>query len=119
VYFAQCPAHVLDTAQGKRADGTIEAIILEREPFTAKDSLVNLDPRLPDAPLRQAVHSTVGIDRRDLMDTGGVVGQVQAGPQANLQNLAADGGEQLLPMLRHQRPIQEKVAQARENNLGI
>ena len=92
-------AHVLDAAQGKGADGAIEAVALEGEPFAAENPLVNLDLRPPDPPLRQPVHPGVRIDRGDPADLGGVVRQVQARAEADLQNVAVDRGEQLLPVL--------------------
>src|SRR5262245_39537481 len=87
VYFAQGPAHVADAAQGKRADGAIEAVIRQREPFAADHPLVNCESRPPDSPLCQAVHSGVRIDGRDRADLGGIVRQVQARPKTDLQNV--------------------------------
>jgi hypothetical protein len=86
-------AQVLDAAQGKRADRAIEAVALERESFAAENPLVYLDPRPPDPPLRQPVHPGVRIDGGDPADLGGVVVQVQARPEADLQDVAADRGE--------------------------
>ena len=112
-------AHVSDAAQRKRADGAIEAAALERESFAAENPVVNLDLRLPDQPLRQAVHPGVRIDRRDSFDLGRVMGKIQARPEADLQNVAAGRGEQVLPMFRHERPVQEEVTKPREDDLRV
>ncbi len=49
----------------------------------------------------------------------GVGRQVQARPEADFQNLAADRRKQLLPMLCHERPVHEKVAKSREDHVGV
>jgi hypothetical protein len=36
VHFPQCLSDIFDAAQGKRADGAIEAVVLEGEPFAAE-----------------------------------------------------------------------------------
>ena len=105
VDLAQGLANFLDAAQGKRADGAIEAVALKGKPFAAENPMVNLDLRPPDSPLRQPVHSGVGIGRRDSVDLGGVVRQVQPRPEADLQNVAVSHRKQSLPMLRHERPV--------------
>ena len=73
VDLAQGLANFLDAAQGKRADGAIEAVALKGKPFAAENPMVNLDLRPPDSLLRQSVHSDVWIDGGDLADLGGVV----------------------------------------------
>ena len=115
VHFVQCLADVLDAAQGKCADDAIECASREGKPFAAEKPLVNFDLRLVDSPLGQSVHSWVRIDGDDLADLGGVIVQVQAGSEAYLQNVAVNRGQQLLPMLRQERPIHEQVAKARED----
>src|SRR5262245_53423454 len=77
VDLGKCLNGVLDAAQRKRADDTIESAVLEGKPFAAYDSLVNLDLRGFHPLLRQSVHPDVRIDRRDLADLGRVVRQVQ------------------------------------------
>ena len=61
--------------------------------------LVNLDAPLLDPFLRQPVHSGVRVNRRELVDPLRVVGQVQAGPEADLQNIPVGVGEQFSPVL--------------------
>jgi hypothetical protein len=72
--------------------------------------LVNLDPPLLDPLLRQPVHSGVRINRRERVDSFGVVRQVQAGPEADLHNVAVSTGEQLSPVPSQERLVQEQVA---------
>src|SRR5262249_3352990 len=119
VNLGKCLDDMLDAAQRKRADNTIESVILEGKPFAAYDSLVNLDPRLSYPLLRQPVHPDVRIDRRDLADLGRVVRQVQARPEADLQHVAADRGEQFSAVLGNKRHVQKKVAEAGEDHLGV
>ena len=47
-----------------------------------------LDPRLLDPPLCQPMHSRVRINRRDLADPGGKVGQVQPCAKADFKYIA-------------------------------
>jgi hypothetical protein len=50
-------------------DDPLTLCVLEREPFTFENVLVNFDAPLLDPLLRQPVHSGVRIDRRELMDS--------------------------------------------------
>jgi hypothetical protein len=88
-----------------------------RELFAAKHPLVNLDPRLLDAPAGPAIHPGVRIDGRELADVGRVVGQVQAGAEADLQNVAAGLGEQITSIPGHELPIQPEIAEQRGDHL--
>src|SRR5689334_12048824 len=80
--------------QRKGADDAIEGAFLEEESFAAQHPLVNLDACLLDAPSCPAVHPDVRINGRDLANVGRVVWQVQAGAEADFQNVAACVGEQ-------------------------
>src|SRR5262249_49788030 len=55
--------------------------------------------------------------RRKLMDSFRVVGQVQAGPESDLQHVAVGTGEQLSPVPSQERLVQEEVAKAWDNYL--
>jgi hypothetical protein len=46
------------------------------------------------------------------MDSFRVVGQVEAGPEADLQNVAVCMGEQLSPVPSRDEPVQEEIAEA-------
>src|SRR5262249_35403955 len=117
VHLGQGLIHLLDAAQGKRADDAIEAVVLERQPFTAEPLRVNLDSRLLDPFLRLLVHASVRLNSRQAGDVGGVVREVQAGPEANLQYVAVGGGKQLAPVPADQRAPQDEIAEAREDDL--
>jgi hypothetical protein len=117
VHFPQRLGDIFDAAQGKRADGAIEATVLEGQPFAAENLLVNLDPPLLDPLLRQPVHSGVRINRRELTDSLRVVGQVQPGPEADLHNVAVSTGEQFSPVPGQERLVQEQVAKAWDDYL--
>jgi hypothetical protein len=75
--------HVLDAAQRKGADDAIEGAVLKGEPFAALHPQGNFDPCLLDAPACPAVHAGVRVNGRELADVGRVVGQVQAGAEAD------------------------------------
>src|SRR5581483_8665383 len=104
-------------AQGKRADGAIEGAVPEGQALAAGNVLVNLDPRLLDPFLRQPVHARVRVNRRELVDPFGVVREVQAGPEADLQNVAVSTGEQPSPVPGQQGLVQEEVAEAWDDDL--
>jgi hypothetical protein len=119
VHFPKRLADILDATQRKRADGAIEPAVVEREPFTFEDVLVNLDSRLLDAFLRQPVHSGVRIDRRELADALGVVRKVQAGAEADFENVPMSTGEQFSPMSGEQGLVQMEVTEAGEDYLRV
>jgi len=112
-------AHVLDAAQRKRADHTIELVGLKGESFAAKNPLDNLNPGLLNPSLRQTVHPSVRIDRRYLSNLSRVMRQIQARPETDFQNLAIGRGKQLTPVLRHEWPVEQKLAKTREDYFGV
>src|SRR5262249_52714299 len=80
---------------------------------------VHLDPCLLDPPPCPAVHPDVGINGRDFADVGRVARQVQAGAEADLQNVAAGVGEQFPAILGHERSVQPEVAEQRDDHLRV
>jgi hypothetical protein len=53
------------------------------------------------------------------VDAGWIVGQIEAGADADFQHVARHVGELLAAVSGHERPIQEEVAQARKDDLGV
>jgi hypothetical protein len=98
VYLAKGLVDSLDAAQSKRTHHGIEAAGVKGQMFAVKTSLIDLDSRQPDPALRQPVHSSVGLDRRDFVYPGRVVGEVEASSEADLENVALDVGKQIAPL---------------------
>src|SRR5262249_49396145 len=103
----------------KGADDAIEGAVLEGEPFAAEYPPVNLDPRLLDPPACPAVHPVVRIDGRDLADVRRVARQVQAGAEADLQNVTAGVVQQFPAMPGHERSVQPEIAEQRDDHPRI
>src|SRR6266851_2614827 len=117
--FVQRLVYILDTAEGERADYAVEGIVSERKPLAADNPLVHFDTHLSDPFLRPPAHPRVRIDNRDFADVFGIAWQVQAGPEADFQDVAAGVGKQFSPVLRHERFIQQKITKARKDNLRV
>src|SRR5262245_48803914 len=85
MHFSEGSIHVVDAAQRKRADDTIERAISERQPLAADQMLANLDARPPDAPLGQAIHPNIWIGGPDLAHVIGIVSQIQTGAETDFE----------------------------------
>src|SRR5262245_8505570 len=88
--FREGPADLFDAAQRERADHAIEGAFVKGHPFAAQNMSLNLDAALLDSAPGEAVHAEVRLDDADPADMLRVTGQVQAGAEADLENVALD-----------------------------
>src|SRR5262249_41839552 len=119
VYFAQSLMDIVNAAQRKRADHTIERAILKRKPLAADHALLNPDTGLLDPPPRQPVHADIRINHRETAHSFGIIRQVQPGAEADFYNVPVGIGEQFPSLRRHERLPQKEVAEAREYHLCV
>lgn len=85
----QRPIHLLDATKRERADDTIECGVFERQFFTSEDPVVHFNAGFLSPHLRPRMHSRIRIDSGYLADFLRVVGQIQSGADADLEDFPA------------------------------
>jgi hypothetical protein len=104
-----------DAAHGPGAHHAVEDPVVKWQSLAARGPLIDFDPTGSDPSPGLLVHAGVGIDRGDLADVLGIVGQVQAGAEADLQDVADDVGQNLLALIGQEGLAHQAVAESRED----
>ncbi len=84
--LSQCLRGLRDGAEGKGAEHAVATGVGQRNGLAVETDPFDRDPRLPDAGSSHPEHGGRGLDRQYPVDIGGVVGQVEARAEPDLDD---------------------------------
>ncbi len=112
--FRKSVLNALYAAQRERADDAIEHSVRKRKALAALHVMIDVDSPTAHATPCERVHAGVGIDRGYPAHLGRVARQVEAGSQADFQNISLDVRQQFAAQLGDERLTQDEVAKPRK-----
>ena len=118
VGFGEHRVDVLDRAEHIDGHDRVEAIILQRQAFAAAAMPLDLEAPSFRPPHRPTAHGIRRLDRSQLADVGGVVGDVRPGADADLKDVPRDAAERETSMLGHLLRLRE-IEQPGEHVISV
>ena len=90
-HFRQCRPHVRNATERERRNDAVETCGVESQGFSADLMMLDRDPEPLHAPVRDRRHAGIRVDRHDLRDGTGVMGQVQPSAEAEFKDAPLRG----------------------------